>query len=96
MFNSEYKNGSHIFTKTQFNYEHLFFKTYLQIFKMLFILADMAVIPDLAFAAVENWVLVMYEETWLLYDGNILTAHMWFGNLGTLLNNFYPLYIDIP
>lgn len=59
---------------------------------------DMAAIPDFKFSGMENWGLIMYRETALLYDprfssvsskenlGNVLAheiAHQWFGNLVT-------------
>ncbi|XP_070558802.1 uncharacterized protein [Ptychodera flava] len=60
---------------------------------------DMVAIPDFYFGAMENWGLVLYRETALLYDPDVNTqyrkhrvaaliahelAHMWFGNLVTL------------
>ena len=60
---------------------------------------DMAAIPDFALGGMENWGLIMYRETLLLFDENISTeankeavtyviahelAHQWFGNIVTL------------
>lgn len=60
---------------------------------------DMAAIPDFSAGAMENWGLVTYRETALLYDDNISSkvskhrvayviahelAHQWFGNLVTM------------
>ncbi|XP_077977945.1 putative aminopeptidase-2, partial [Glandiceps talaboti] len=60
---------------------------------------DMVAIPDFASGAMENWGLILYRETALLYDPGYNTemrkhsvagiiahelAHMWFGNLVTL------------
>ncbi|XP_070557378.1 aminopeptidase N-like [Ptychodera flava] len=60
---------------------------------------DMVAIPDFYFGAMENWGLVLYRETALLYDPQVNDqyrkhrvaaiiahelAHMWFGNLVTL------------
>ncbi|XP_077977932.1 aminopeptidase N-like [Glandiceps talaboti] len=60
---------------------------------------DMVAIPDFYFGAMENWGLVLYRETYLIYDPDYNTqmrkhsiaaiiahelAHMWFGNLVTL------------
>ncbi|PSN50099.1 hypothetical protein C0J52_04710, partial [Blattella germanica] len=60
---------------------------------------DMAAIPDFSAGAMENWGLVTYRETTLLYDDNVTTesskkniagviahelAHQWFGNLVTM------------
>ncbi|XP_068233228.1 aminopeptidase N-like [Palaemon carinicauda] len=59
---------------------------------------DMAAIPDFKFSGMENWGLITYRETALLYNsklssvkskqilGNVLAheiAHQWFGNLVT-------------
>uniref|UniRef100_A0A673I072 Aminopeptidase n=1 Tax=Sinocyclocheilus rhinocerous TaxID=307959 RepID=A0A673I072_9TELE len=61
--------------------------------------SDQIALPDFYFGAMENWGLVMYRETNLLYDPVISSnankertatiiahelAHMWFGNLVTL------------
>jgi glutamyl aminopeptidase len=58
---------------------------------------DMAAIPDFVSGAMENWGIVTYRETRLLYDNSTNSivdkddvaitvchelAHMWFGNLG--------------
>ncbi|CAJ0579229.1 unnamed protein product, partial [Mesorhabditis spiculigera] len=60
---------------------------------------DMIAIPDFSFGAMENWGLVTYRETMLLFDDNVGTsfekdrvasivahelAHQWFGNLVTM------------
>ncbi|XP_077977925.1 aminopeptidase N-like [Glandiceps talaboti] len=60
---------------------------------------DMVAVPDFYFGAMENWGLVIYRETRLMYDSSVNTqyrkhgvaaiiahelAHMWFGNLVTL------------
>ncbi|XP_006821004.2 aminopeptidase N-like [Saccoglossus kowalevskii] len=60
---------------------------------------DMVAVPDFYFGAMENWGLIIYRETALLYDPNYNSefrkhsvaaiiahelAHMWFGNLVTL------------
>lgn len=60
---------------------------------------DMIAIPDFSAGAMENWGLITYRETALLYDKNISTAenrhrvasviahelaHQWFGNLVTM------------
>lgn len=59
--------------------------------------ADMVGIPDFKFGAMENWGIVTYRETRLIYDDRSNSiydkraviivichelAHMWFGNLG--------------
>ncbi|KAI8500655.1 Endoplasmic reticulum aminopeptidase 1 [Branchiostoma belcheri] len=59
---------------------------------------DMAAIPDFPFGAMENWGLITYRETALLYDPSVSTeankqrvavvvahelGHQWFGNLVT-------------
>ncbi|XP_035669348.1 aminopeptidase N-like isoform X1 [Branchiostoma floridae] len=59
---------------------------------------DMAAIPDFPFGAMENWGLITYRETSLLYDPSVSTeankqrvavvvahelGHQWFGNLVT-------------
>ena len=60
---------------------------------------DMAAIPDFSFGAMENWGLITYKESALLYDTDVSSqrdrsrvieiiahelAHMWFGNLVTM------------
>lgn len=60
---------------------------------------DMAAIPDFASGAMENWGLITYRETALLYDENYSSTgnkqsiaavlaheitHQWFGNLVTM------------
>ncbi|EDV29668.1 uncharacterized protein TRIADDRAFT_20166 [Trichoplax adhaerens] len=60
---------------------------------------DMVAVPDFAAGAMENWGLILYRETALLYDPNVSAAnnqqrvayvvahelaHMWFGNLVTM------------
>ncbi|XP_067012607.2 aminopeptidase N isoform X2 [Anabrus simplex] len=59
---------------------------------------DMVALPDFGFNAMENWGLITYRETAMLYDENVSTlankeqvasvighelAHQWFGNLVT-------------
>ncbi|PNF34108.1 Aminopeptidase N [Cryptotermes secundus] len=59
---------------------------------------DMVALPDFGFSAMENWGLITFRESALLYDANISTevnkervaevvshelAHQWFGNLVT-------------
>ncbi|XP_071548247.1 aminopeptidase N-like isoform X2 [Panulirus ornatus] len=59
---------------------------------------DMIALPDFAYGAMENWGLVTYRETYMLYDPSISSmynkeriamvishelAHQWFGNLVT-------------
>lgn len=60
---------------------------------------DMAALPDHKFGAMENWGLITYKESGLLYEENVSSltnrervielvahelAHMWFGNLVTM------------
>ena len=60
---------------------------------------DMVAVPDFAAGAMENWGLITYRETTLLYDPELSTpsnklqvaavvahelAHQWFGNLVTM------------
>jgi aminopeptidase 2 len=60
---------------------------------------DMLAIPDLSFGAMENWGLVTYRESLLLYDAGKSSAfsklhiaytvaheiaHQWFGNIVTM------------
>lgn len=60
---------------------------------------DMAALPDFSFGAMENWGLVTYRESMMLYNANTSTttskesvlgviahelAHQWFGNLVTM------------
>lgn len=60
---------------------------------------DMIAIPDFSAGAMENWGLITYRETYLLYDPNVSSktsqnsvasviahelAHQWFGNLVTM------------
>jgi aminopeptidase N len=59
---------------------------------------DMVALPDFGFSAMENWGLITFRESALLYDANVSTeankqsvaevvshelAHQWFGNLVT-------------
>ncbi|XP_011637436.2 LOW QUALITY PROTEIN: glutamyl aminopeptidase-like [Pogonomyrmex barbatus] len=74
---------------------------YINLFKIDYPLPklDMAAIPDFVSGAMENWGLITYRETRILYDDrnssihdkrdvvNVIChelAHMWFGNLVTL------------
>lgn len=60
-------------------------------------ITDLIAIPDFVSGAMENWGLITFRETSVLYDPEITTglnhltvtlttahelAHMWFGNLG--------------
>ena len=75
-----------------------FYETF---FDIQYVLAktDMAAIPDFSFGAMENWGLVTYKESILLFDESVSSqsdrstvieviahelAHMWFGNLVTM------------
>lgn len=70
----------------------------------------MIAIPDFVSGAMENWGLVTYRETALLYDEKTSSsvskqhiasviahefAHMWFGNLGKNVHYNYYLFIII-
>lgn len=79
-------------------------------FNFYLIIADLIAIPDFVSGAMENWGLITFRETSVLYDpdfsssGNqvqvALTtthelAHMWFGDLGNVTECLRPLHLSL-